>query len=55
MTDARKRFAKLKQFARIHENGDKFLAITNGKGALEKGRHFYFYLERAQPTSLILR
>jgi hypothetical protein len=25
---------------------DAVIAITNGKGALDKGRHFYFYLER---------
>ena len=25
---------------------DAVIAITNGKGALDNGRHFYFYLER---------
>ncbi len=31
-------------FKKVDENA--VIAITNGKGALDKGRHFYFYLER---------
>ncbi len=32
-------------FKKIDDNA--VLSITNGKGALDNGRHFYFYLERA--------
>ena len=31
-------------FKRVDD--DAVVAITNGKGALDAGRHFYFYLER---------
>ncbi|MFY9921015.1 MAG: DUF4334 domain-containing protein [Mycobacterium sp.] len=31
-------------FKKVDDNA--VIAITNGKGALDRGRHFYFYLER---------